>query len=254
MRRSHRPWTITALFFLLACDSADQPKAPDAKSADAKAPDAKAPDAKTADAKAADAKAPDTKPSEVHFDASKDKSGALARSAAVIEIARAHDDESLRELSHHAESMPSFEDVCKHEAEVGKSGVSVPDCIKAMEHHLVKIGPELYGEVARCIMAAKTAQEVALCDAAELEVEKALHDAPHGEGLTKEVCTGLFTQFEKLAMDDAGDHAALVEEVLEEVEDDVIASCQEQGTQAEIDCAMKAKTMAELKDCASTLL
>lgn len=229
-----RPSTLAALFLVLACDSTDKPKA--------------------ADAKAADVKAADVEATALHLDPTHDKSGVLARSAAVIEISKAHDNENLRDLSHHAESLPSFEDVCKHEVEVGKSDVTVPDCIKVMEHHLVRIGPELYAEVAACIMAAKTPEQVAACDAAQLEVESALHTKPHGEGVGKVACEGLFTQFEKLAMEDAGDQATLVQEVLEEVKDDVIIACLEQGTQAEVDCAMKAKTMGELHDCASTLL
>jgi len=247
---------------LLACDGGKDPKAADAKTADAKTADAKTADAKTADAKAGDVKTTDAKktadavPASAakHFDVTKDKSGVLARSAAVLEVAKAHDDEHLRALSHHAETLPTAEALCKHEVEVGKSDVPVPDCIKVMEHHLVQLGPEIYAEYAACIMAAKTPDEIAVCEAAEQEAERLLHVKPHGEGLAKEVCEQLFAQFEKLSMADAGDHAELVKEVLEEVKADVVTTCQEQGTKAEVDCAMKAANMTELDACASKLL
>lgn len=266
MIRSHRLSSVAALFLLLACDggkdtkAADakpadaKPKAADAKTADVKTADVKTADVKTADAKTPDAKATDTTPTEKHFDVTQDKSGALARAATVVEASKVHDDENLRALSHHAEALPTFEALCKHEVEVGKSTVAVPDCIKAMEHHAVQLGPEVYAQLATCIMDSKSPAEIDACDAATLEAEKLLHDKPHGEGLDQALCAQLFTQFEKLAMADAGDHAALVEEVLEEVKADVITACQDQGTKAEVDCALAATTMAELNACASKLL
>jgi hypothetical protein len=254
--RRHLPLSFAFCCLLLACDGGKDTKTADAKSADGKTADAKSADGKAADAKAPDAKATDTKPASAakHFDVAADKSGVLARSAAVIEASRAHDSEQLRALSHHAESLPSFEDLCKHELEVGKTGVALPDCIKAMEHVIVQVGPEIYAQYAACIMEAKTADEVAICDAAEAEAAQILHVKPHGEGLAKEVCEQLFTQFETLSMADAGDHAALVKEVLEEVKADVITTCQEQGTKAEVDCVMKATSLTELDACASKLL
>jgi hypothetical protein len=253
--RSHRLSSVAALFLLLACDGGKDTKAADAKPADAKpkTADAKTPDAKAPDAKAPDA-APDAAPTEKHFDVTKDKSGALARAATVLETSKVHDDENLRALSHHAEALPSFEAVCKHEVEVGKSTVAVPDCIKAMEHHAVQLGPEVYAQLATCIMDSQSPAEIDACDAATVEAEQLLHTKPHGEGLDAALCAQLFAQFEKLAMADAGDHAAMVEEVLEEVKADVITACQDQGTKAEVDCALAAKTMTELNACASKLL
>jgi hypothetical protein len=245
---SHCSWPIAALSLLLACDSGA-----DAKPADVKPADAKPADVKKADVRPADAK-PAAKKADVHFDVGQDKSGVLARSAAVIEVSKAHDDDNLRALSHHAEALSSVEALCKHEAEVGKTDVALPDCIKAMEHHVVQIGPEVYAQLATCIMAATTVEAIEACDAAEREAEQALHAKPHGDGLSSEVCEGLFTHFETLAMADAGDHAELVKGVLEEVKVDVITTCGEQGTKAEVDCAMQAKTMTELQECASKLL
>ena len=238
--RFQRLWPLAALSLLLACDGGDKSKG-----------DTKKADAKKADAKKADAKTP---AAEKHFDVTKDTSGVLARSAAALEATDAFDDENLRDISHHAEKLPSYETVCKHEAGIKGEGFDEPACIKAMEHHMVQIGPEIYEQLADCILAAKTSEEIDACDAAEAEAEKLLHEKPHGDGLSKEVCDELFTHFETLAMDDATDHAELVKEILEEVRADVLVTCMEQGTQAEIDCAMKAKAMPELKECASKLL
>jgi hypothetical protein len=251
--RPARPLCFALLCLLLACDGGK-----DSKSSDAKAADAKAADAKAADVKAPDAAKPAADPTLAattkQFDVTLDKSGALARTAAVIEASKAHDDENLRSLSHHAESLPGLEELCKHEIEVGKSDVALPSCIKAMEHLIVQIGPEIYAQYATCIMEAKNADEIAVCDAAEQEAERILHVRPHGDGLAADVCEQLFTQFEKLSVADAGDHAELVREVLEEVKADVVTTCQEQGTKAEVDCAMAATSMAELNTCASKLL
>jgi hypothetical protein len=251
----HRPPCLVLLCSLLACDGGKDPKATDAKAADTKLADAKLADAKPAEPKPAEPELAEPKPAEPKpIEVTHDKSGTLARAAAVLEVSKAHDDESLRSLSHHAEALPSLEDLCKHELEVGKTGVVVPDCIKTMEHVIVQLGPELYAEYAACIMAAKTVDEVAACDAAEQDAERTLHVKSHGEGLAKDVCEQLFDQFEKLSMADAGDHAELVREVLEEVKTEVITTCQEQGTKAEVDCAMTATSLTELDACASKLL
>ncbi|MCH9686990.1 MAG: hypothetical protein K0V04_36480 [Deltaproteobacteria bacterium] len=250
---------------LLACDSGDKqgPKKTepakaskaDAKKADAKKADAKKADAKKADAKKADAKKadPPAKPGEVHFDVTHDKSGVLARSAAALEASGKFDNEDLHELSHHAEKLPSAETVCKHVAAIRGTGDDLTECIKATEHHVVQLGPELYAEDAACRLAAKTPAEIDVCDAAEKEAEAALHAKPHGDGLDKETCDTLFDHFEEMAMA-AGDNPEIVKEVLEEVRPDVVITCMEQGTKAEIECSMKTKTLHELRECASKML
>ncbi len=261
----HSLWPIAAFFALLACDSGDKqgPKKNDpakAGKADAKKADAKKVDAKKADAKQVDAKKTDTKtaaadakPSVIHFDVSHDKSGVLARSAAALEASGKIDNEDLRELSHHAEKLPSVEAVCKHIAGIRGTGDDVTECIKLTEHHVVQLGPELYGEDAACLLAAKTVAELDVCEAAEKEAEAALHAKPHGDGLSKETCDSLFVHFEEMAMA-ASESPEIVKEVLEEVRPDVIVTCMEQGTQAEIDCSLKTKTMHELRECASKML
>jgi hypothetical protein len=258
MRRVHRLGSALALLFMCSCGDAGKPaaieKARDTKKADGTK---KADDAKKVDdtKKAGDAKAPDAaEPGGQRFDATQDKSGVLARSAAVIKIAGSHGGEALRSLSHDADKQPTLETLCEHEAEVGKTDVSPQDCEKANKRHVVQLGPELYAVYAACIMKSASADDIANCHAAEREVQTALHDKPHGDGLDAAVCERLFTQFVTLAKADAGDQADAVASVLEEVRTDVLTACHEQGTKAEIDCAMKATTMAELSECASKLL
>lgn len=229
---------------LCACESEPAKKADDKKAGDKKTDD------KKADAKKADDKKADDKKAEKHFDVSHDKSGILARSAAALEADEALDGEALRSLSHHAEKLPSVQALCKKMKELG----SVDDekaCASQAEHHIVLAGPELYGEWAACVMESTDAAAVKVCDAAEAEAEALLHEKPHGEGLSKEDCTTLFEKFEKLSMEDAGEHAEHVKEVLEEVRDDVVTSCVDQGTKDEFECVTKSGTLKELDDCAS---
>lgn len=233
-----------SLSFLLGCDSGA--KDDNKKDAAAKQPEA----TKQAETVEPEPATPEAK----HFDIEQDKSGILARTAGVLETAGVHD-ENLAELSHHAEKLPSDEEVCKHIAEVRKD--ASPDlaaCVKEAEHHVVKLGPELYALAVSCLMDATTPAELDVCVEAEREAELLLHEKPHGEGLDEATCDALFTQFETLAMADAGENAELVKEVLEETRADVVATCIDQGTKAEAECAMSSKTLAELKDCASKML
>jgi len=244
-----RSWPLAALSLLLACDGGKE-KGDAKKTADAKpAADATPAD----DAKPVEAAKP-AEAAKPHFDVTKDHSGVLARSAAVLEATERFDDENLHEISHHAEKLPTYEKVCTHEAGIEGEGFDQPGCVKAMEHHMVQLGPELYQQLADCMLSAKTGEQIDACHAAEAEAEAKLHANPHGDGLSEDVCDELFEHFETLAMDDAKEQAELVKEILEEVRADVVLTCTEQGTQAEVDCSMKAKTMPELKECASKLL
>lgn len=221
---------------------ADKKVAETAPPADVKAPDAKAPDAKAAEA--------------VHFDVSQDKSGVLARAASTLETSEAVTNpalkEHLAELSHHAEKGPTNEALCKHMIGLMKEKAPAElDCLHALEHQRVHLGPEVFNAVAACVTAAKTMDALTRCEDAEKEAEKELHAKKHGTGVEPATCTQLFTHFEKLAMADAGDQAKAVEEILEEVRADVLEACAEQGTRAEVDCALKAKTMVELGACDS---
>ena len=231
-----------------------EPKVADVKAADAKPADAKPADAK-ADAKPADAKPADA----IHIDITHDKSGLLARAASTLETSEKITSpalkEHLAELSHHAEKGPSNEVLCAHmTALMADKRPPDFDCIHALEHQRVHVGPEIFAEVAGCVTAAKTYDALMLCEDAEKEAEQALHAKKHGEGIEAETCTKLFVHFEKLAMADAGDQAKTVEELLEEVRGDVLEACAEQGTRAEVDCALAAKDMKALGTCSSTIL
>jgi hypothetical protein len=230
------------------------------KVADVKAADVKAADVKVADAKAADATKPDaTKPDAIHLDITHDKSGVLARAASTLEtsekITNAALKEHLAEVSHHAEKGPSNEALCAHmTALMADKAPADFDCIHAIEHQRVHVGPEIFAEVAACVTGAKTYDALMLCEDAEKEAEQALHAKKHGDGVGAETCTELFLHFEKLAMADAGDQAKAVEEVLEEVRGDVLEACAEQGTRAEVECALGAKDMKALGACSSSIL
>lgn len=240
---------VTLSLALGACDKNDE------KAADSKAADAKASDKKDADDEPAEPAEP-AKPEAKHFDVSGDKSGVLARSAAALEATKAgaaiaNDD--LAEISHHAEKLPSADEVCAHINEVKHEG-DQDACVKDMEHHIVKLGPELYALAAGCLMEAKTPAEIDVCVEAEKEAELLLHDKPHGDGVERDKCDAFFAHFEQLAMDDAGpDNAEVVKEILEEVKVDILASCVDQGTQKEIECAMAAEELSAMKACSTIL-
>jgi hypothetical protein len=188
-----------------------------------------------------------------HLDVSADKSGALARAAAVLEV-EGIDNDDLRELSHHAETLPSAAAVCQHMVEVRGSTGGIKDCVADIEHHVVLLGPELYAAAADCFMKATTPAGLDACVAAEEEAEKLLHDAPHGEGLDRDACEGFFAKFDTLARADAGDEADHIGQVLATVKGDVVRSCMQHSTQAEMQCADKAKTLHELETCAENLV
>lgn len=187
-----------------------------------------------------------------HLDVSKDKSGALARAAAALE-AEGIDNEDLRVMSHHTESMPSAAVVCQHMAEVQGATGGIQGCIEDIEHHVAELGPELWADAAACFLAASTPAHLDVCVAAEKEAEKLLLDEPHGEGLDKAACEGLFEKFKTLTLAETKDDEAHVTQVLGWVRDNVVRSCMAHGTQGEIDCSTKAKTLHALQECSAAL-
>jgi hypothetical protein len=251
-----RVWTLSLALPLLvsatACDKGD------AKSDDSNKRAAKAPEPAKPEPEATPEPEAKPEPGAVHFDIEKDKSMILARtSSALVTSERISSENPLREhmteMSHHAGDGPSNEALCAEVVEL-RSSVDVNSCAVTLEHERVLLGPEVFAQVAACIQAATSEAELAACEAAEKEAEILLHEKAHGDGLSAEVCTSLFEHFEKLAMDDAGEQAEIVEEILEEVRDDVVTACQDQGSQKEVDCAMAAKDMQALGECQSTLL
>lgn len=113
------------------------------------------------------------------------------------------------------------------------------------------LGPELFSQVAQCIMAAQDAGDLDICEAAEKEAVLNIHEHKRGDNLSAETCEQFFSHFEKLAIEDAADHAELIRGILEDVKPDVLTACAEQGKQSEYDCAMKATNMQQLGECQS---
>lgn len=233
----HRRWLASlALCSLLAACGGDAPAKDAAKEA-AKEP-----------SKEASKAAPEPVPV-VEFDITRDKSGALARTAAALEAVEGFDNEALRELSHQAQELPSFQKVCKHVVTMRATPDNLEACVKEMEHHMAVIGPELYADYAACLLGARGVGGLDACDAAEKAIEIRLHEKPHGDGVAKEACEAFFAHFRALTIAESGEQAPLVTDVLDEIRDDVLRSCAEQGLKAEIECAMKAASVQDLRGC-----
>jgi hypothetical protein len=258
--RSFISFTALAVFSVSltgGCDKAKEAeKEKKAANADDKAPADDA--APKQDTKTAEPESPT--PEAKHFDVSADKSGILARSASVLQTTdQTSGDTQLREhlaeLSHHAEALTSDETLCRHVIELRKAaGVPEGDlssCITHFEHEVVVLGPELFAQMAQCVNEAKDVGDLDICEAAEQEAELLLHEKRHGDSLSAETCEQLFVHFEKVAMEDAGEHAELVKEILEEAKPDVLKACADYGTQVEADCALAAKDMEALSACQS---
>ena len=256
LRRVRAVALIATLCFsavsLTACDSGGDK--PDAKKAETKTAEAKkAGDAK-ADAKAADAKA-EPKKKEVEFDISVDKSGELARMSSVLETSeQISKDDPLRghlaEVSHHAEQGESNEQLCKRMATIlGDKAGAPEECALVLEHERMILGPEIFKQMEQCIKDSKDTYDLHACEEAEKKAEKMLHEQKHGDGLSKEDCEKLFNHFEKLSMEDAGNEAEAAKKLLEDNKAEALSSCQDQGTKAELECALKAKNMEEVGKC-----
>ncbi len=236
---------------LTACDSGGEK--PDAKQTETKTSEAKkAGDAKVADAKAADTKA---EAKEIEFDITMDESGELARMSSVLETSEliSKDDplrSHLAEVSHHAEAGESNEQLCKRMADIlGDKAGAPEECALVIEHERMVLGPDIFKQMEQCIKDSKTEDDLHACEEAEKKAEKMLHEQKHGDGLTAEECEKLFNHFEKLSMADAGDEAEAAKKLLEDNKAEALASCQDQGTKKELECALKAKSMEEVGKC-----
>jgi len=238
------PLTITltvSLCAALACEKA--PPAGDA------AP------VKAADAPAADAAPAAAAEDELHVDITMDKSGVITRAASILETSEKISSEDplrshLADASHHAEKGPSNEAICRHIIEIeGHKDDSLEDCAKLIAHQRVALGPEVFGEIAACSMAASTAKALSRCESAEKEAEALLHEKSHGDGLDKPTCEGFVGHFKALAVVDAGPEGEVVAAILDDLRDDLITECMAQGKKSEVECAMAAKDMVALALC-----
>lgn len=189
---------------------------------------------------------------EQHFDVSQDRSGALARAAAVLE-AEGIDNPDLQVMSHHTEKLPSAAVVCQHILEVQGATGGIKDCVEDLEHHIADLGPEIWALAAQCFVNSTTEPQLDACVAAEKEAEKLLEHEPHGDGLNEEECTGLFDKFKALTVADRKEDGAHAGQILDTVKDNVIRSCMAHGTKAELECANKSATLHELTECTEVL-
>lgn len=194
------------------------------------------------------------------FDISADKSGALARNAALLMTTdQTSEDTALRGhlagLSHHADRLSSDETLCAHVIGLRQAaGVPPGDlasCVTHFGHEVVILGPEVFAQMAQCVKDAKDLAELDRCEAAASEAEALLHAQERGDSLSPELCEQMFGQFQKLAMDDAGEHAELIKTILDDAKPDLMTACADYGSQAEADCALAAATMEELTACNS---
>lgn len=251
MLRRLVPITVLAVSLVSACDKG---KSDDKQTGDKEV-------AKKEDAKK-EAKPEDAKPEAKHFDVGVDKSGTLARTAAVLETTDATAEYSelrghLAGVSHHAEALTSDETLCQHIAELRKAESqpegTIESCVTHFEHQVVVLGPEVFAQMAQCIKDAKSVADIEVCEAAEKEAEAALHAATHGDGLSREVCDAMVDKFTELAVADAVGYGNVVKKVLDEVRADSVQSCLDHGTKAEVDCIEKAKVLADLDGCQDLL-
>lgn len=249
------PIIVLAVSLVAACDKGKS----DNKSGDKEA--AKKEDAKK-ETKPEEAKPEPATPEAKHFDISVDKSGTLARTAAVLETTNAtSEDAALREhlagISHHAEAVTSDETLCQHIAELRKAEDqpegTLESCVIHFEHEIVVLGPEVFAQMAQCVMDAKSVADIEVCEAAEKEAEQLLHEAKHGDSLSQEICETMVDKFTELTIADAGEHAELVKGILADVRADSVQACVEHGSQAEVDCVDKAKVLGDLDSCQALL-
>jgi hypothetical protein len=129
-----------------------------------------------------------------------------------------------------------FQESCKHE----------------IEKERLKLGPQVFAEAATCIMAAQTLEALELCDKAEQAAEEEIHEKPHGDGVDKATCEAAIAHmFALMRKDMAGDAELLeiLEEDLASLQADAVIMCMDSATKAEIECLMKADSLAKVEAC-----
>jgi hypothetical protein len=125
-------------------------------------------------------------------------------------------------------------------------------CALEIEKERLKLGPEVFAEAAKCIMAAQDLAAIEVCDKAEEQAEAELHEQPHGDGVDRATCEAAVNHIFKLVLADMGDDEeliALIEADLEKLKNDVMTTCMDESTKAELECTMKAKSLADLEVC-----
>ncbi len=210
-----------------------------------------------------------------HFHTENDKGGAIAHEATALAHTDAvHSDKLHQEmikLAHETDEGPTDEKICLHvyeevllkvlsddeqdeiEDEEAAKKKFLVDCPHELERERAKLGPEVFAEMATCVMEATDMPGLEFCDMAEAEAEEKLHAAPHGDGLDRKTCEAFHDHFAELALadmpEDDEEGKKLLEEILADVKEDSVLSCMDHGSKAEVECAMKAKDTVALEAC-----
>jgi hypothetical protein len=244
--------------------AAPTPATPEAAASEAAAAEAAAP-AKVDDPVAKDAAPPADAP---HYDTSKDKGSMIGHLASSL----VHDDDlaaakdAMVSLASFVvgDTTPSDAEICAHVwntvfvvafgelADAQMQLEFMQTCELEIEKERIKLGPEVFGEAASCIMAADSMETIELCDQAEQKAEEELHEKPHGDGVDKKTCEAAVDHMFALLRKDFGDDEEMqkvLDTDLENLRADAVLMCMDEATKAEIDCLMKAQTLTAVEVC-----
>lgn len=202
-----------------------------------------------------------------HFDTGKDSGSMLDHLASSL----VHDDSlaaakgAMSALARLAsgDATPSDATICAHVwtvlvKELGETADKTLEaefmetCKFEIEKERLKLGPQVFAEAGACIMAAPSLEAIALCDKAEQEAEQEIHEKPHAEGVDKATCVAAIDHMFAVLRKELGDDAemlAILDEDLENLEADAVIMCMDTSTKAEIECVMKADTLAKIEAC-----
>lgn len=203
-----------------------------------------------------------------HYDASKDKGSMIGHLAGSL----VHDDDlaaaknAMATLASLAlgDTTPSDAEICGHvwtavfvkqfpdtaDAELEAEFMGM--CKVEIEKERLKLGPEVFAEAAACIMKADSLEAIELCDKAEQEAEQELHEKPHGDRLDQATCEAAIDHMFALLRKEMGtdpEMAKILDEDLGALRADAVTMCMDEATKVEVECLMKAETLAALEAC-----
>jgi hypothetical protein len=124
-------------------------------------------------------------------------------------------------------------------------------CNVEIEKERLRLGSEVFAESASCIMAAQSLEAVALCDKASQEAKEEIAEKPSGE-VDKATCEATIDHLFAIMRKEMGTDPEMLEILDKEFEGlkaDAVITCMDTATKAEIECAMKANTLAEMDTC-----
>ncbi|MFO7567709.1 MAG: hypothetical protein R6X02_34020 [Enhygromyxa sp.] len=203
-----------------------------------------------------------------HFDTNKDRGSMVGHIASSL----IHDDDlaeakkAMATLASLAigDKTPSDAELCAHvwktifvkefpDLADEKMGADfMRTCKFELEKERLKLGPEVFAEAAACIMAAETLEAIELCDKAEKQAEKEIEEQARGDGLDKATCEAAIKHVFALLHKEMGDDPEIRESLeadLANLEAEAVAQCMVESTKAEVECALKAQSFADLAAC-----